>query len=372
MPPFPKKLAIFLSTSGHSGVDRLIKNLIPELAQRGITIDLLKVKNHGPYLEEVPQGVQVIELGSSHTYTSLFPLIRYLKTNQPEALLSDKDKVNRIALLAAKLAGVGTKVSVRTGTTVSIDLKKRGWLNRKMHYYSMRYLYKFAHAIITPSQGAAEDLAQFARIAPNRVTTIPNPVVTTNLLQKAQEIPSHPWLQQDSQPVIISVGELSPRKDFATLVKAFAKVRQTLPAKLIILGKGGQKNALMQLSSELGISNDVSLPGFKENPICYMKSAQVFVLASRWEGFGIVLAEALAVGTPCVSTDCPSGPREILQNGRYGKLVPVGDVDAMAMAIVDSLENPMPSDEIKKAAAAFTVEASATAYLNALGINNQN
>ena len=368
-PSSTAKLAIFLSTSGHSGVDRVMKNLIPEIAQRGVQVDLLKVKNHGPYLESVPHDVNVIELGSKHTYTSLFPLVRYLKTNRPDALLSDKDKVNRVALIAAKLAGATTKVSVRNGTTVSIDLKKRGWLDQKLHYFSMHSLYRRAHAILVPSQGSADDLAQVANIPAGRVTAVPSPAATAELFSKAKANVEHSWFQDKQNPVIIGVGELSPRKDFATLVRAFAQVRQQRACRLFILGKGKQQKNLEALIEELNIEQDVTLAGFDDNPYRYMARADLYVHSSRFEGSPVALMEAVALGTPCVSTDCPSGPRETLQNGRYGKLVPVGDANAMAAAIVESLENPMPREEVKKAAAPFTVEASATAYLNALGIN---
>ena len=367
-PDTVKKLAIFLSTSGHSGVDRVMKNLIPEIARRGIRIDLLKVKNHGPYLESVPEGVRIVELGSSHTYTSLMPLVRYLKTHQPEAMLSDKDKVNRVALIAAKLAGVNTKVSVRNGTTVSVDLKKRGWFDRKAHYISMHYLYRKAHSILTPSRGAADDLAQVANIPADRVTAVPSPAATPELYDKAKENIDHPWFADATTPVIIGVGELSPRKDFATLIHAFAQVREQRPCRLFILGKGKQYKPLTELIKQYELEQDILLAGFDKNPYRYMTRADLYVHSSRFEGSPVALMEAVALGTPCVSTDCPSGPRETLQNGRYGKLVPVGDVDAMAHAILESLANPMPRDEVKKAAERFTVEASATAYLKALGI----
>ena len=174
----PPTIAVFLCTSGHSGVDRVMKNLIPEITSRGYRIDLLHVENHGPYLDPLPPGVHRIELGSSHTFTSLLPLVRYLKRQRPAVLLSDKDKVNRVALLAKKLAGVETRVCVRNGTTVSIDMQHRGWLDRKLHYWSMHSLYRGAHAILFPSQAAAEDMARFADIDPQRVTAVPSPVVT--------------------------------------------------------------------------------------------------------------------------------------------------------------------------------------------------
>jgi len=344
-----------------------MKNLIPEIAMRGFQVDLLHVKNHGPYLDSPQPGVNLIELGSSHTYTSLLPLAHYLKKHSPQALLSDKDKVNRVALLAKKLAGVETRVCVRNGTTVSIDMQYRGWLDRKLHYWSMHSLYRSAHAILLPSQAAAEDLAHFANIDPKRVTAIPSPVVTTQLQQLAEQQPNHPWLPGNGTPLILGVGELGARKDFSTLIRAFAKVREKRPARLLILGKGRQHQQLEQLATELGVAEDVNLPGFIANPYCYLNHADLFVLSSKYEGSPVALMEAQGVGVPAVATDAPSGSREILDNGRYGKLCPVGDSDCIADAILETLDNPLPRKLLQQAAQRYSTKISADAYLRAMG-----
>lgn len=362
----PQRLAIFLATSGHSGVDRVMKNLIPEIASRDIQVDLLHVESHGPYLESIPENVQIIKLGSRHTYTSLWPLVRYLKKARPGALLSDKDKVNRVALIAKKLAGVDTRVSVRNGTTVSIDMQKRKPLDRRIHHWSMHSLYRGAHAILAPSQGAADDLARFADIDPKRVTAVPSPVIRPDMEQRAAEQPKHPWIPL-KVPIILGIGEFSPRKDFATLVRAFAHVRQDREARLILLGEGKQRKNLELLAAELGIDKDVSLPGFCDNPHSYLRRADCFTLTSRFEGSPVVLMEAIGVGTPSVACDCPSGPRETLDNGRYGKLCPVGDDVAVAQAILETLDNPPDRAMLQEAGLRYTVGKSADAYLAALG-----
>jgi glycosyltransferase involved in cell wall biosynthesis len=169
-------------------------------------------------------------------------------------------------------------------------------------------------------------------------------------------------------PVILGVGELCARKDFGTLIRAFALVRRERPARLVILGKGRQREKLEALARELGVGADVSLPGFVNNPYPYMKRASLFVLSSAYEGFGNVLVEALATGTPVVATDCPSGPREILEDGRYGPLVPVGDVRRLASSILDTLAHPPEPPLLVQAAERFRVESSAVQYLTALGI----
>ena len=360
-------LAIFAATSGHSGVDRVLRNLISEFAARGLRVDLLHVRNHGPHLETIPPTVRVVELGTSHVNTSLFALIRYLRREKPAALLTDKDRVNRIALLARWLSGVATHVAVRMGTTVSANLARRGPLDRWIQLASIRMLYRWADAVLVPSQGAADDLARVANLAHHRITVVPSPVVTPQLMSDSNLEVSHPWLTHKDQPVILGVGELGSRKDFATLVRAFARLRAKRKCRLIILGRGKQHDKLMELAKNLGVADDVSFPGFVANPYAYMAKADLFVLSSVCEGSPVVLMEALATGTPVVSTDCPSGPREILQNGKYGALVTIGDDVALAEAMYTTLQNPPSKDSLRSAVRPFAIKESATSYLAALG-----
>jgi glycosyltransferase involved in cell wall biosynthesis len=362
-----ERLAIFLATSGHSGVDRIMKNLIPAFAKEGIRVDLLHVENHGPYLETLPNRVRILELGTAHTYTSLKPLVGYLRSEQPSVMLSDKDRVNRIALLARRLARVSTRVVVRTGTTVSKDLETRSPLDRLAHYLSMHYAYPQADAIIVPSLGAAVDLASFAKIPLDRISVVPSPIATPEIYKQALEELGHSWLAEKKMPVILGVGELCARKDFKTLIYAFAKVRKSRPCKLLILGRGRLRKDLEALVKRLNLTGEIELPGFVKNPYAYMARADIFVHSARYEGAPVALMEALSLGRPVVSTDCPSGPREILQGGVYGRLVPVGDPDAMARAILDTLDNPSERSFLKQAAAPFTLEASVSKYLKVLG-----
>lgn len=362
----PPQIAIFVATSGHSGVDRVITNLVGEFSRRGLRVDLLHVANHGPYLDPVPEHVRVVELGSAHVNSSLLPLVRYLRRERPAALLSDKDKVNRIALLARRLARVATRVVVRIGTTVSKNLERRGPVQRWTQYTSMRLFYRHADAVVVPSAGAAEDLARIARLPAGRVRVTPSPVITPRLEALAREAPGHPWLRYRQGPVVLGVGELCARKDFATLIRAFARVRERTGARLVVLGEGRKRAELEALVSELGLADAVALPGFESNPYAHMARADCFVLTSTCEGAPVVLMEALALGTPAVATDCPSGPREILADGRYGPLVPVGDVDALAGAITATLESPLPAATLREAARPYTSGRSADAYLEAL------
>ena len=364
----PPHVAFFLATSGHSGVDRVMTNLIHEFSRRGIRVDLLQIDNHGPYLDTVPTNVRLIKLGTAHVNTSLPPLVRYLKRARPQALLCDKDKVNRLALWARRLAGGSTRVAVRIGTTVSTNLRQRRPINRWSQKLSMRLFYRWADAVIVPSQGAAEDLSHITGLPAARIHAVPSPVITPQLSRLADEPVSHPWFDAPDIPVILGVGELSARKDFATLIRAFAKVRKARPVRLLILGEGRTRPALQALIDQLGLQEDVAMPGFSANPYPYFKNAAVFALSSICEGAPVVLMEALAIGTPACATDCPSGPREILDNGRYGALAPVGDDTALADGLLAMLDHPPAQSLLRHAAQRYTVGHSADHYLRALGL----
>jgi glycosyltransferase involved in cell wall biosynthesis len=213
------------------------------------------------------------------------------------------------------------------------------------------------------SGGAADDLARTSGLSRDRVQVVYNPVITPAMLALAREAPDHPWYAHGQPPVILGVGRLTRQKDFATLVRAFALARQQRPARLIILGEGEDRAALEALIRELGVADDVALPGFRDNAMAYMAGSALFVLSSAWEGLPTVLIEALAAGARVVSTDCPSGPREILQGGRLGALVPVGDAAALAAAMGEALARPAappPADAL----APFTRDAAVDRYLH--------
>ncbi len=347
-----------------------MKNLIPSIASRGIEVDLLHVRKHGPFLDNVPDNVQVIDLGVSNTLPAFFPVMKYLKSARPDVLLTDKDKVNRLAYLAKKMAGVDTRLVFRTGTTVSKDLASRSKWDQWMNYCSMHHLYPKASSVVVPSTGVAEDMAEFANISRETITVIHNPVVTPDSLKKMEQSSNHPWFGQNKIPVILGVGELTPRKGFDVLLKAFAQVLAQRPCRLAILGKGRALPDLMALSETLGIVGSVSFLGFQANPNKYMKEADMFVLASRYEGFGNVLVEAMSAGTPVVATDCPSGPREILKEGRLGLLVPVDDVDAMSKAMIQTLDEPIPRNVLSDAVSEYHIDIITDQYLTVLGLHN--
>lgn len=363
-----RRIAIFLSTSGHSGVDRAMRNLIPALAGRGYRIDLIRVRRHGPHLEPVPHGVRVIDSGASTTYLALPALVRYLRRERPAVLLSDKDRVNRTALLARWLARAsGTRLILSSGTTVSVDLQHRGFFERALQRWSMGRLYRHADAVIVPGRGVADDMAAYTGLPRACIRVVPNPLVPPALLRERPSPPEHPWFEAGAPPVVLGVGELSPRKDFATLLRAFARLRAQRPCRLMILGEGRERTRLLALADELGVGEDVALPGFVDGPFAYMAHAAAFALCSRWEGLPSVPVEALAAGTPVVATDTP-GSREILEDGRLGPLVPIGDETALATALVAVLDAPRDEARLRAAAARYEHESATSGYLQVFGL----
>ena len=234
-----------------------------------------------------------------------------------------------------------------------------------------RWSYRWADRVVAVSEGVAEDVEKLFLVPRAKIVVIYNPIIGEGLEEKASKAVDHPWLDQDQFPVILGVGRLIGQKDFTTLLKSFFEVKKEITgAKLIILGEGNKRVNLEKEIEELGLTEDVDLPGYVDNPYSYMKKSSVFVLSSAWEGFGNVLVEAMAVGTTVVSTDCPSGPAEILNHGEFGLLVPVGDIQALAGAVVAAIKNPVEPDILIGRAGDFSVDKAVDKYLEIIGKTN--
>ncbi|MFO8156187.1 MAG: glycosyltransferase [Thiohalospira sp.] len=372
-----RPITLFFATSGHSGVDRIVANLVAEFADLPLHFDLVTIRGHGPYLDTLPANVRPVPLAAAHRNTVLPSLVRYLRRERPRALFTASHRLNRAALLARALARVDPPVAIRMGMTLSGQAESLKPRRARALFRSMRFWYPRADAVIAPSPGVGEDLITLAGVARERLHVIPNPVVTPALFEQAAAPLDHPWFPEPdgagggangAPPVILAAGSLEPRKDFATLIRAFARLRAERPARLVILGEGRERPRLEALAAELGIVADVDLPGFESNPYRYMARAAVFALTSLREGSGAVLVEALACGTPCVATDCPTGPATILRDGAVGPLVAVGDDAGLARALAELLDRPPSPAVLRAATEPFSAATSAHAYLDALGL----
>ena len=339
-PGAARPIAFFLPSLVGGGAERVIVNLVQGMSERGLPVDVVLSAAQGTFLDQLPPSVRLVDLHASRVLLSVRSLSGYLRRERPRALVSSMGHANVVALWAAKLAGQGTPVIVTEHNTLSQATQQKsrvpGWLWPPL----LRLFYPWADSVVAVSHGAADDLAHTSGLPRDKVEVVYNPVITPGLLALSRQPPGHPWFAPGEPPVILGVGRLTRQKDFPTLLHAFAKVRSCRSARLMILGEGEERSELETLARDLGMAHDVALPGFQENAMAFMASSAVFVLSSGWEGLPTVLIEALAAGTQVISTDCPSGPREILQDGRLGTLVPVADAAALAAAILQSLEQP--------------------------------
>jgi glycosyltransferase involved in cell wall biosynthesis len=360
-----RPIAFFLPTLRGGGAERVVVNLVQGITERGVAVDVVLRAANGAFLDQLPPSVRLVDLDTTRLLRCVVPLTGYLRREQPRVLVSSMSHANLVALWAAKLARRGTPVVVTVHNTLSQSTRQHGRLAGGLWPHLLRTFYPWAASVVAVSRGAADDLSRTSGVPRDRVEVVYNPVITPGLLALAREAPGHPWFAPGQPPVILGVGRLTPQKDFPTLIRAFAEVRRRRPGRLIILGEGEERAVLESLVRELGVTEDVALPGFRENALAYMAGSALFVLSSAWEGLPTVLIEALAAGTRVVATDCPSGPREILQEGRLGALVPVGDASALAAAMLGALERPtltIPLDALTP----FTRDAAVDHYLRVI------
>jgi glycosyltransferase involved in cell wall biosynthesis len=357
-----RAIAFFLPSVCGGGAERVIVNLVQGMTDRGLPVDLVLSAAEGVFLGQLPRAVRVVDLGAPRVLRSVGALSRYLRREQPRALVSSMGHANIAAIWASRLARRGTPVVVTEHNTLSQATQQESRVPGYFWPPLMRIFYPWADSIVAVSRGVADDLARTSGLPRERIEVVYNPVITPAMIAQARQVPSHSWFGQGQPPVILGAGRLTRQKDFLTLIRAFAEVRRCRTAHLMIVGEGEDRPALEALARELGVANDVSLPGFQENAMALMARSAVFVLSSAWEGLPTVLIEALAAGTRVISTDCPSGPREILQDGRFGALVPVGDAGALAAAILQTLEQPagaVPAEALTP----FTRDAAVDNYL---------
>ena len=392
----PCRVAIFMPSLTGGGAERVLLQVASGIAARGYEVDLLLSRVKGSHDESIPVNLEPVRLAacsdlraramalsaagkawpdllkpvilpakSSWALRYLPALTRYLEERRPVAMLSANSWPNLVAIWARRLAAVETRIVVSERVHLSERVTQ---LNRKWRWRHLPHLihanYPEAAAIITVSQGVADDLMRAAELAPGSALALPNPVVTPELLAKAEEPNSDPWLAEGEPPVVLGVGRLHPQKDFPTLLRAFARARAARPLRLIVLGEGAERERLERLSRELGIAEDVRFPGFVANPFSYMSRSAVFALSSVYEGLPGVLIQALACGCPSVSTDCPSGPAEILEGGRLGCLIPVGDDRALAEAILHTLQSPAERALLRKKGLDFAADPAIERYLS--------
>jgi glycosyltransferase involved in cell wall biosynthesis len=359
-----RRIAVLVPSYRGGGAERAMLLFAAELVKRGIRTDVLVAQGEGPLTRLVPSGANVVHLERRGLLTALPCLAGYLRRARPDAVYSTMSHANVVAILAARLARSGTAVVVReaVGPLSYAHLGLRGKIVRRL----IPLVYPWAHAVIAVSTDVAIELVRMSSGIARKTHVLPTPVVSKALLQDGEKPLDHSWFVVGAPPVVLGAGRLHPQKDFPTLMQAFALLRRTRPLRLMVLGEGPERSALEALTRRLGIAADVRLPGFVGNPFPYFNRAAVFVLSSRYEGMANTLLQAMAFGTPVVSTDCPGGSRDVLDHGRLGGLVPPGDVSALAAAISVALASRRRDDGAAYVTQRFGVSEATDRYLRIL------
>lgn len=354
-------ISILLGSFRGGGAERAMIVFAQGLLDRGIQVDLLTINGSGPLKEILPAGVRHIDFQSSRALRALPRLIRYLRAEKPAILYATVVHVNLIAVIARMLSGAATQIILRESNSPLSEAK--GALSRRVSHCLTPFLYARADRIIAVSDGVREQLVSLSPALSPLIEVASTPVVTTEMEKLAAAAPEHPWFLDAGAPIVLGMGRLVPQKNFSLLIRAFRRVREKRECRLVIFGEGGLRNELQSLVEELQLTETVSLPGFSLNPFPYLKQAAVFVLSSDFEGMPNVLIQALAMGTAVVATDCPSGPREVLRNGAYGELVASGDEEALAEAILRSLDAKPRPEIVEAIVQEYGVESTTNRYL---------
>ena len=322
------------------GAERVTVNLLKHLNSESFQPTLVIAERVGPFRDKVPIDVPIIDLKVHHVRYAFPKLMRHLHQKQPDILFSVTGPSNVIALFCQRFVKVPTKVIVSVHSTLSKVKKNCLDIRAKLLPYFERWLYPKADKVIAVSQGVKNDISEYLGINREKIAMIYNPIVDEEIFELAQEPVDHPWFHNVRIPIILAVGALRKQKNYPLLFKAFNLICRKIPLRLIILGDGRERENLENLAQELEIADKIDLLGFQRNPYKFIAKASIFVLSSLLEGLPTVLVEAMACGVPVVSTDCPSGPREIITEPGYnGLLVQAADPKALAKAIFRVLDN---------------------------------
>lgn len=362
------KLCIVTPSFSGGGAERIAVNLANHYTKKGVDVCLIVFEGVGPYLSQIDSSIKLIDFDARRwRYNVWSKLRKALKAESPTHVLSVLRDVSIFVGLALPVKNK-TRVVFREANTMD-GVRRKSWRRRLIYKTLMRLAYWRADVVIANSIDTKKDLISDRIVRESKVEVIGNPVINDDLVEKTGGALYHDWFSSSDIFVVLHVGRLHVQKNQALLLSAFSLAVRSVPnLKLVILGEGAEKNNLEKLTSELGIKDSVDFAAFQDNPYPYYKAADLFVLSSDWEGFGNVIVEALACGTPVISTDCSGGPRTILANGKYGVLVPCGDAERLSSEIVNHVSNVGAWDfeELKMRANEFSVEAVAKKYLEAI------
>ncbi len=346
------------------GAERTTVTLANALAATGLGVDLVVVTPGGPLRDQVGPDVRVVELRCRRVLTSLVPLAGYLRASRPDWMVASGSHLAIAVLLARRLTFSPARVVVAEHTLLSRALALAPSAPQRWIYRATRLFYPWADAVVVPSEAAAREVASVTRLPPASIRVMPNPVAVPG---SASDAFGHPWLGTEEPPLLLFLGRLEPEKDPGLLLEAFAEARRDRPLRLLVVGDGSLRRTLEDRVLALGLDGSVAFTGIVTDAGRALAAAAALVLTSRYESFGNVIVEALSVGTPVVSVDCPGGPREILDGDRFGRVVPSRDPASVARAILETLDDPPDREALRSRAEDFRPEAVAARWLALLG-----
>jgi len=349
------RVSFFLASLRGGGAERSVVNLCDYFIDQGYDVDLVLVDYVGQYISILNKKVNIFNFSKRRSFHSIFSLRKYILKRQPDILMSSVINLNLILIFTKLIIfnKIKTKIFLnQVNHMTSAMSKSQNNLTyfEKFKFKTITLLYSFSDGLISMSQGVMEDMKSYGMLKNSNLTYIYNPIYRDNLIPVENALPHF------TKPTFISVGRLEYQKNFFFLLKAFAKVREKINCQLIILGQGSEESDLKKYSRSLNIMDDVNFLGFVENPYSYMQRADTFVLSSRWEGFGNVIVEALACGIQIVSTNCNSGPSEILDNGKYGFLAEVDEVEKFSDLMITSLDSKIEKKLLINRAKTFSID----------------
>ncbi|WP_242095409.1 glycosyltransferase [Sphingomonas sp. CROZ-RG-20F-R02-07] len=359
-----QRLAFLLPHMTGGGAERVALRLIQDFVAQGHPVDLLLMTEWGELLPLLPPSVRVIDLHAPRIRDAIRPLIRYLRTEQPEGLQAFMWPLTVAAAVAHRFARSKARLVLSEHITLSKQYSHFNYVRRTLLRNSIRFAYPLASSRVAVSVQAADDLAAVGGLDRSSITVIYNPVdrpSDAGLNPESLKAARTAW--GDAETRIITVGKLKAQKNQALLIEAFALLRRTRPARLVILGEGELRGELEALVAARSLGGDVVLPGFFTDPWPFYDGAQIFALSSHYEGYPLVLVEAMRAGLSIVSTDCPSGPHEILDGGTFGRLVPCDDAAALALALAQMLDQPADPAVMRTRAEALSGQDASDQYL---------
>jgi glycosyltransferase involved in cell wall biosynthesis len=367
-----KKIAFLLPTLGAGGAERTTIRLAGQLAREGQSIFLVVFTDRGDLKPEVDPAVVLVNLATQRARHSVKALAHWLRDARPEVVVATQSRTNLVAWFARSWSRTSCQLVLREVSTVTQNLKALGWFRGLVLKWAMRLIYPRCDSIVAVSQGVADDMQAYIGRKLSDLSVIYDPVLDAHVNKQACEPVGKGWFSDSNIKVFLAVGRLTAAKNYHLLLDGFSQVVADHPAaRLLILGEGELREVLERRIVELGLQELVSMPGFDPNPYKYMSRCHAYVMSSSWEGLPGALIQALALAPVVISTDCPSGPREVLGGGRFGQLVANGNQQALGEAMVATLDNVAKSERtaaLENHLQQFTTVASLQCYRRLLGL----